>query len=141
ALFFLQPPIGMAYEWIYERLLGRELPNQLAAGLLQKDSLTGLLGAVLVGGLFIPLIEEVVFRGLLQDWVGRRLPLSRTILLVSLVFGLIHGLDYLIPIAFMGVLLAWLRVRYRSLWPPVLLHAMNNTLISVVLYLNPELLS
>jgi membrane protease YdiL (CAAX protease family) len=141
ALFLLLSAIGMAYAWIYERLLGRELPNQLAAGLLLKDSLPGLLGAVLAGGLFIPLIEEVIFRGLFQDWVRRRLPLSWTILLVSLVFGLAHGLDYFIPIAFMGVLLGWLRVRYRSLWPPVLLHAMNNTFLIIVLYLYPELLS
>ena len=113
----------------------------MPAGLLLKDSLPGLLGAVLAGGLFIPLFEEVVFRGLFQDWVGRRLPLSWTILLVSLVFGLAHGLDHFIPIAFMGVLLGWLRVRYRSLWPPVLLHAMNNIFVIIVLYLYPELLS
>lgn len=133
-LFLLIQAFNAGYAWVFERVMGRELESQLVAKLLQQDTLPGLAGAVLAGGLFVPFLEEVMFRGLLQDWWGRRLPAAWCVACVSIVFGLVHGLEVAIPIAFIGMLLSMLRIRYRSLWPAVMLHSLNNSAAVVALY-------
>ncbi|HRH98667.1 MAG TPA: type II CAAX endopeptidase family protein [Prosthecobacter sp.] len=125
------------YAWTFERVMGRELESQLVAKLMRTDSLDGLFSIVLAGGIFVPLLEEVVFRGMLQDWVARRLPAGWCVLLVSSLFGLLHGIEMAIPIALFGVLLSLLRIRYRSLWPAIALHALNNSVLIIALYLDP----
>lgn len=133
-LFLLIQAFNVGYAWVFERVMGRALDSQLVAKLLQHDTLLGLAGAVFAGGLFVPFLEEVVFRGLLQDWWGRRLPVAWCVAFVSIVFGLIHGLEVAIPIAFIGMLLSMLRIRYRSLWPAVMLHSLNNSAAVVALF-------
>jgi membrane protease YdiL (CAAX protease family) len=53
------------------------------------------------------------------------------------VFGLLHYTDPdsigVVPqLAVLGVLLAWLYERTGSLWPPILLHVVNNAIAFVV---------
>ncbi len=128
-----------AYGWAFERVMGRPLESQLVAQLLKTDTFPRLAGMVLAGGIFVPFLEEIIFRGMLQDWVGRRLPAGWCVALVSVLFGLIHGLEMAIPIAFIGVLLSIARLRYRSLWPAIILHSLNNSTVIVLLYFFPEL--
>ncbi len=128
-----------SYAWAFERIMGRELETQMVAKLMQTHSLLGLAGMVLGGGIFVPFLEEVIFRGILQDWVGRWLPTGWCVAFVSLLFGVIHGLEMAIPIAFIGLLLSLLRLRYRSLWPCILLHSLNNSVLIIALHFVPEL--
>ncbi len=136
--FALIQAFTQGYAWAFERVMGRALESQLVAKLLQTDTLPKLIGMLLAGGIFVPFLEEVIFRGMLQDWVGRRLPAGVCIAIVSILFGLIHGLEMAIPIAFIGMLLSILRLRYRSLWPCILLHSLNNSAMIVLLYFVPE---
>lgn len=138
AAFLLIQAFTQGYGWAFERVMGRPLEAQLVARVLHTDTLPRLAGMVLAGGLFVPFLEEVVFRGLLQDWLGRLLPTGWCVALVSLLFGLVHGLEMAVPIAFIGLVLSLFRLRYRSLWPAVMLHALNNSAIIVALYLIPE---
>ncbi len=108
--------------------------------MLQKDTLLELASVLLAGGIFVPFLEEVIFRGVVQDRFGRRLPAGWCVAVVSILFGLVHGLEMAIPIAFIGMLLSILRLRYRSLWPSIVLHSLNNSVIVIALYLEPALL-
>jgi len=126
------------YALAFERVMGRPLESQHVAKLLQTDTLPKLFSMVLAGGIFVPFLEEVIFRGIMQDWVGRWLPAGWCVLLVSILFGVIHGLEMAIPIAFIGVLLSLLRLRYRSLWPCVILHSLNNSVMIILLYFIPD---
>ena len=130
--------VTQGYALAFERVMGRPLESQFVAKLLQTDTLPKLIGMVLAGGIFVPFLEEVIFRGIMQDWVGRWLPAGWCALLVSILFGLIHGLEMAIPIAFIGVLLSLLRLRYRSLWPCIILHSLNNSVMIVLLYFIPD---
>lgn len=74
--------------------------------------------------------EEVFFRGLLQryftDWSGK--PLIG-ILVSALFFTVLHfSVTQFIPILFMGVMFGYLYHWTRSLWVPILLHFVNNSL-------------
>jgi len=50
-------------------------------------------------------------------------------LLSGLLFGAIHLQFFkLVQLAILGVILALLFEKTRSLWPPIILHAVNNSL-------------
>jgi membrane protease YdiL (CAAX protease family) len=79
-----------------------------------------------------PLAEELVFRGYLhaalRSWLG---PWS-AIVTGALLFGLLHGLTYALPIAVLGLWFGWLRERTGSLLPSMLGHALHNGTAVVV---------
>ncbi|GAA2687574.1 MULTISPECIES: CPBP family intramembrane glutamic endopeptidase [Actinosynnema] len=84
--------------------------------------------SLLAGALLTPLGEELLFRGVVANALGRYgwwagVPLS------SAVFALAHGINVILPVAFLvGVLSAVLLRRTGSIWPSVLVHAVNNGL-------------
>ena len=82
-----------------------------------------------------PVVEEIAFRGYLLDWFRRRLSWNWSIIIVSLLFGLIHGWAMALPTAFIGLFAAVLRKRYDSLWPAILLHALNNGIAMAMLWI------
>lgn len=126
------------YQRAFTALMDRK-PDVLMTELLRRDTLPGLCAALLVVGVFIPVLEEVAFRGVFYDWLARRLPWSVAVAMVSITFGLIHGFELALPIMFVGVVLSWLRRRYQSLWPCILLHSLNNSLLILALYFYPSL--
>ena len=81
-----------------------------------------------------PLVEELLFRGVLLSALLRRLGNGWSVAISSLVFALIHlpGLDfqwYALPdLLLLALVLAWLRLRSGSIWPAVLAHGLNNLL-------------
>ncbi len=94
-------------------------------------TLTTLMVAVIVA----PFCEEIFFRGYFFQGLRLRLPIWAAIVVSSVIFGLAHGspgsLALLIVI---GVLLAILRWRTRSLWPGMALHMFNNFLGALIIF-------
>lgn len=74
----------------------------------------------------------------LQDYLGRRIPTIWSLLIVSVIFGLMHGLDAALTTGLFGFICSLLRLRYQSLWPAIFLHAFNNSMVVTVLYFFPE---
>ncbi len=70
-----------------------------------------------------PLVEELIFRGLIYTRLRRAFPMIPAMLASALLFGLAHGtvihMLYTVPL---GVLMCVVYERYRSLWAPILLH-------------------
>lgn len=79
-----------------------------------------------------PFVEELVFRGVLLSGLARRMRIGWAIVASALIFGCVHLPDfkfawYPVPaLVLLGLALAWMRVRTRSLWPSITLHATNN---------------
>ena len=82
-----------------------------------------------------PLVEEVVFRGLVYTRLCRGMWRWAAALLSAVIFGLVHGtllpLFYTIP---MGLLLCLFYEEYHSLWAPILLHMSFNFAGTVLEY-------
>jgi len=77
--------------------------------------------------LLAAIFEEFAFRGVVLQ-ILRRYGNTFAIVTSALVFGLIHGNTYQIPFAFMfGLVLGAAAVYTGTLWAPVLLHLINNT--------------
>ena len=74
-----------------------------------------------------PIVEETTYRGLGFAAVSDRLGPLAAIWITALAFGLSHGLLIALPVlTLFGVILAWLRSRTESLYPPIILHALFN---------------
>jgi membrane protease YdiL (CAAX protease family) len=95
--------------------------------------------------LWQPLIEEVVFRGILQGqalrlWTRngepRRLgPITLANLLVTLAFVALHlrvqPLAWALAVSVPSLVFGHLRERMSSVWPAVLVHSIYNTAFAV----------
>ena len=92
--------------------------------------------AVTVG----PMIEELMFRGVLLSALLRRMSTAMSIVLSSLLFGAVHlaGLDfqwYALPnLMLLAAALCWLRLQSASLWPAMLAHGVFNLFALVALF-------
>ncbi len=74
---------------------------------------------------YAPLVEELIFRGiLLQRW-GAKWGLRWGLGASSLMFGLLHFNNPL-GLTLFGLVMGLLYVRTRSLWMPIMCHALNN---------------
>ncbi|NNM05816.1 MAG: CPBP family intramembrane metalloprotease [Gemmatimonadetes bacterium] len=87
--------------------------------------------------------EEALFRGVLLAGTRRRMAPLGVVLLNGVVFGAFHipaaTVYRFLPSATLGVLLAWVVLRTRSIWPGVLMHFVNNGSI-VILASSPWIL-
>ena len=71
--------------------------------------------------------EELLFRGyILRNFERSMLPWM-AIILSGLIFGLFHiRLTQFIPLALLGMIMAWMTIETRSIWPAVVAHFVNN---------------
>ncbi|WGW11348.1 type II CAAX endopeptidase family protein [Saxibacter everestensis] len=80
-----------------------------------------------------PIGEEFLFRGVIFTGLARYAPWVAT-LGSAAIFAIMHGINVVLPAAFIvGILAAELRRRSGSVWPGVVVHAVNN-LIGVAAY-------
>ena len=72
-----------------------------------------------------PVVEELIFRGvLLQRW-ATKWGMPRALAASSVLFGLLH-LNNPVGLTLFGFVMGLLYVRTRSLWVPIVCHALNN---------------
>jgi len=85
---------------------------------------------VAFGGLVIPFSEEFLFRGFAYGWLRARVGRVVAIGISAILFSLVHlQAAVLVPILFLGVLLAVLREWTGSVWASVYLHALHNSMM------------
>lgn len=81
-------------------------------------------------GLAAAIIEETFFRGWMQPLLTRRLSPAGAIILTNLLFAPLHLIvsPHLISLCtfFPGLIMGWLKYRYKNLFPPTLFHLLGN---------------
>ena len=78
----------------------------------------------------VPFVEELLFRGLLYTLLRRHLGISPSVVISALLFAALHMIPSLMPSLFViGVILALLYERSRSLWPAIGMHGLHNALM------------
>ena len=88
-----------------------------------------------------PLVEELLFRGVLLSSLQPRWGRFGAAVLSSAVFATAHlpGLNWQVfalpALWLLAMALAWLRLRSGSIWPGVMAHAANNALATAALFL------
>jgi membrane protease YdiL (CAAX protease family) len=87
-----------------------------------------LAGQIVMLGMLGPIAEEILFRGVLQEVLRRRVGVWLSVLLSSVLFALFHvDVALLAPLLVLGLILGSLKAVFRSLWAPILFHMVNNT--------------
>lgn len=87
------------------------------------DSILCLIATVLVA----PVIEELVFRGLVFTRFCRAMPAPAALILAATIFGAMHGTLLWASYGFIGgVAMTLVYMKYRSLYAPMLLHSVFN---------------
>lgn len=82
---------------------------------------------LIVVGIIAPIVEELIFRGLVQKRIRDYLGAGWAVLLSALCFGIYHGnMIQFIYAAFLGILFALLHEKTGSLWIPITAHIAAN---------------
>ncbi len=100
-------------------------------------------GAMLAVYALSPAIcEELFFRGLIMSGFRGRVGKWSTIVATAVLFGVFHVSIYrILPTAVLGILLSWLVFEARSVWPGIVLHALNNGIALLIgRYVGPDAL-
>ncbi|MEP7350663.1 MAG: CPBP family intramembrane glutamic endopeptidase [Sphingorhabdus sp.] len=103
----------------------QEMLRQLFAAIPDTAANYALLFTVIA--IIAPILEELLFRGLLQNSLANRLPVWAAILIASMVFGAAH-LDFAAfpPLMAMGIAFGYLYHRTGSLRVNIAMHVVNN---------------
>lgn len=83
-----------------------------------------------ISGLSAAIIEEILFRGVLQPYLVGKLGLPLGVVAVNLIFAPIHLFAspnwVSLCTFFPGIIMSLLKERYNSLYPPMLFHFLGN---------------
>lgn len=86
-----------------------------------------------------PVMEELVFRGLILQRLIVKYKPATAVLVSSIIFGLLHVESWPSATVF-GIIMCQLFIHTRNLWVPIMIHIANNVvavLLNVVHYSNP----
>lgn len=102
---------------------------------LLPTNLAGVALTVIVTCVVAPVVEEMVFRGVLLTAFARRLGVVGGVLVSSVAFAMAHASWYAAPPIFLlSLVLGRLFVRTGTLWQPIAAHAAFNAIGIVALY-------
>ena len=88
-----------------------------------------------VGAIIAPIVEEVLFRGLLYQWLRKHTSVIVAVLLSAAIFSVAHVVPVLFPALFVvGIVLALAFEWSQSLWVAIALHMLQNGLVIIALF-------
>ena len=91
--------------------------------------------AILANVLLVPILEEVIFRGVLFSRLQKAMPNVVVAIITSALFGLMHGQALWMLFAFiMGQVVSYVRVKTGSILPTIVMHVINNLYATLVSY-------
>ncbi|QZT37104.1 CPBP family intramembrane metalloprotease [Halosquirtibacter xylanolyticus] len=102
--------------------------NQLFARIFERapSQWVGIAKVVLIG----PIIEELIFRGIIMNGFLRNYSKTKAILISALLFGFFHMNPWqFIPATILGVLVGILRAQTGSIWAAIAGHSIHNGLV------------
>ena len=124
---------GIAYSFIM-KFFGIEMEEQMVAQELQKYKDTGtIIFLIIVIGFLMPIIEELIFRGVLYQALRSKLSVIFSILISSVIFAAMHGeIKFFIPLLVTGIVCAYSFEKTKSIYAPIGIHIMNNLIAVTV---------
>lgn len=114
-----------------------DVAQQATTGLLKGNSLPMMLAMVMVVGVVTAFGEETFFRGsLLGLCIDRPMGRHVAVIGIGVLFSAFHLQFFgFVPRMILGIWLGYLMVWTRSLWVPIIAHALNNSMVVIAYYL------
>jgi len=111
----------------------RQMLEETFRILVSAKNVPELLFVVLVVAITPAIVEELLFRGLIQSCFERRLVPLRAAIWTGVIFGLFHFNPFqIVPLIVLGCFFGVLRMRSRSIIIAMTVHFLNNALAVVV---------
>jgi uncharacterized protein len=130
-LFFVSGIVAIITSIFFEDV--PDAGDQLAVS--TQFSVTDLVVFLVTVAIIGPLVEELVFRGLLQKYVHARRGLGAALVISSVVFAIFHFTPVLLAVFFvMGFAFGLAAYATESLYPAIALHSLSNALSVFILY-------
>lgn len=93
------------------------------------------LSIFVVAAIAAPIAEEFFFRGMLYRLLRVKMSVAAAVATSAFAFAFLHFIPPLVPaLLVMGVVLALVAERYDSVYPAMLVHALNNGIAVIALY-------
>jgi len=117
----------------------KKMLEEMFRELVQVESLPELFFVVLVVAFVPAIVEELLFRGLIQKSLEKSLPGIQAAVLAGTIFGLYHFNPFaVIPLVGLGCYFGFLRYRSESIIIAMTAHFLNNALAAVAVYFQME---
>jgi membrane protease YdiL (CAAX protease family) len=117
-------PIPDSYKSLFEELF--------------KPTIPAFLTAVIVA----PVLEELIFRGLILEGFLRNYSPTKAIIIASLLFGIAHlNIWQFIGAFLLGLFIGWVYWKTRSIGLAIGIHIVNNLTSYMAMYLTPKSVS
>lgn len=138
-LFVVVIVVNLLYQYAITTFHLKLLPNDQRILAQGKFAPITTYATLLSSVLFAPFCEEIFFRGLTFMGLLRGMSLNVAIVLSALIFAVAHADPSSFLVLFViGLALAFLRWRTRSIWPCICLHLLNNLLGALSIFLNMQ---
>ncbi|SDI18784.1 CPBP family intramembrane glutamic endopeptidase [Paraburkholderia phenazinium] len=120
----------LATGWLHHAGVTKTASNVWAVALVHGAvAIGGTPLALLVLSVFVPIMEELVFRGCLLGGLSRHISFGwSNVLQAALFAGLHQDSRHLVFLFALGVIAGWLARKTKGLSMPILLHALNNAI-------------
>jgi membrane protease YdiL (CAAX protease family) len=128
-------PIPATWRIVFDNL-EKDYALQVGA-LMGKGTTTDLIAGLFILAFIPALAEETLFRGGLQNFLGRATHKAwLSIIIVSVLFSVVHASFYgFLPRLFLGITLGLIFYYTKSIWLCIVAHFLNNALAIIQLYL------
>lgn len=120
------------------------VPNQVAVSQVKAVLSSPLLFTLIATNIivFVPILEEFLFRGCLQTWMRGKMGLSKAIILTSLIFASFHfsmlqglgNIELLVSLFVLSCFLGFIYEKQHSLLASISLHAFFNAVTVLMIY-------
>jgi len=135
----LQDKLPLPEEFARQLEQYREIVESSMKMLVEASSVPELLWVILVIALIPAVVEEFLFRGLVQRSIERGSSPLHAAVVTGVVFGAYHLIpSSIVPLSLLGVYLGFLSYRSDSLWVAVIAHFFNNAVACVATYLRVD---
>lgn len=78
--------------------------------------------------IIVPIIEELMFRGVILNALNNRVNFIYAIVISSVLFSLFHGFGRLTPTFFFGLCMCVIYLKTNNITIPIIIHVLNNAL-------------
>ena len=104
----------------------KTVSNNISLGL-------GTIGGLICVVIFIPIFEELLFRGLIFNELKKTINIALSIIIQALIFGIFHGnLIQGVYTFILGVILSIIYIWLDSIWAPIICHVTFNLMGTLI---------
>lgn len=104
-----------------------------------EEMITLNLQGFLTIGIAAPILEELIFRGVLLKSLLEKYQPKKAIIWSAIIFGVAHMNPWqFVPAFLIGLLIGWVYWKTQSIWPGIIIHFINNSFSFAIGYFTQD---